>query len=60
MISRRKIWVLQIFKIEIEIIQLFCRIASPKKLAPHPSLTSANFKKLRKVLRNCVECLEMR
>ena len=41
-----------------QIIQPFCRIGSPKKLAP-PSLIRGNLKKLRKVLLNRVECIEI-
>ena len=41
-----------------QIIQPFCRIGSPKKLGP-PSLIWGNLKKLRKVLLNRVECIEI-
>ena len=41
-----------------QIIQPFCRIVSPKKLGP-PSLIWGNLKKLRKVLLNRVECIEI-
>ena len=40
-----------------QIIQSFCRIASPKKLGP-PSLICGNCKSMRKVLLNHPECIE--
>ena len=41
-----------------QIIQLFSRTGSPKKLGSI-SLIWGNFKKLRKVLLNHVECIEI-
>ena len=52
-----KFWKLK-YKRGDQIIQPFCKIGTPKKLAP-PSLISGNLKKLRKVLLNRVECIEI-
>ena len=41
-----------------QIIQTFSKIGSPKKLGS-PFLISRNFKILRKVMRNHVECIEI-
>ena len=41
-----------------EIIQTFCKIGSPQKYGP-PSLISANFKTLTKVLLDHAEYIEM-
>ena len=41
-----------------QIIQTFCKVGSPQKLAP-PSLIRPNFRTLRKVLLIHAECIEM-
>ena len=61
----REIWVLKIFKSEIQNggrnNSVFLQIRLPQKLAPlpPPSLICANFKSLSKLLVNQTECIEI-
>ena len=59
----REIWVLKIFKSEIQNggrnNSVFLQIRLPQKLAPPPSLICANFKSLSKLLVNQTECTEI-
>ena len=58
----RRFWVLKNLKLKYrrgdQIIQIFCRIGSPKKLGP-PFLVYGNLKSLRKVLLNQAEYIEI-
>ena len=56
-IGSRKILILKYRRAD-QIIQAFCKIGSPQKLAP-PSLIRTNFRALRKVLVNHAEYIEM-
>ena len=59
----REIWVLKIFKSEIQNggrnNSVFLQILLPQKLAPPLSLICANFKSLSKLLVNQTECIEI-